>query len=83
MKYRIGEWSRVDRDFTKTFGISFRNFQDGLLTSLFGCIKIDIIKFDEWLKEKHGDEEYIGKSTEQIIHKFYGDAAVLFILQLL
>ena len=51
-------------------------FTDGLIALFMGKAVIDIVKLDEWLKEKHGDDyPDDGMSMSDAIAKFYGEEA--------
>lgn len=46
---------------------------------IFGKIKLDIVKFDDWLHRKHGDYEDEGMSMSDLILSEYGKSAHSFI----
>lgn len=81
--YKIGEFGKVDEKFTGYFGVSFRKFHDSLSSAFFGSACIDLIKFDEWLHEKHGEYEKGKMSMASVIKKYYGEDASKFIEELL
>jgi len=76
MSYKIGEWVRARNDFQNAFGISIQPFYDGLMTMLFESITIDILKFDDFLHQKHGNYEDKGKSMNDIVIEHYGENAL-------
>ena len=75
MGYLLKERSRAHNDFYNAFGISIQPFYDGLITLVFKSIKIDIIKFDDYLHGKYGDYEDEGKSMNDIVVEKYGEDA--------
>jgi hypothetical protein len=83
MAYKIGKWSEAKNDFRECFGISIGPFYDGLMTLLCQSIKIDIVKFDEWIHKQHGDYELENKSLADIIFEYYGDEAAALIDELI
>ena len=67
------------------FGIKAANkFIDTTMTQIFDRIVLDIIAFDDFLHEKHGEyEEEQGISMSELITKEYGAAANSFIDQMI
>jgi hypothetical protein len=83
MAYRVGEWGEVDNDFRDCFDVSFGPFYDGFMTVVCCSIKIDIFKFDKWIKKQHGDYELENKSLADMVFEHYGDEAVALIDELI
>ncbi len=81
--YGIGESAEVRRGFYRHFGTGFGDFYDGLMTVLAGSIRIDIVKFDEWLHRQVGDYEERGMSMAEAVEAHYGREATDFIGKLL
>lgn len=69
--------------FNTLFGVEFRTFYDGILTIAFGALKIDILKFDDHLHEKHGQYEEKGMSMAELITKEYSTEARKLIQELI
>lgn len=66
----------------KHFGIptgSSGAFMDPIFIQLRKEVKLDVLKFDDWLHEKHGEYEADGLSMEEAIDKFYSVDATLFV----
>lgn len=64
------------------FGISNGNrFLDQLIVQASKKVSLDIIKFDEWLHEQEGLEDYESedKSCADVVRERYGEAAEAFI----
>jgi len=80
--YKIGEWSKVRKDFEDAFKCSIQPFYDGLLTVAFKRIVIDIIKFDDYLHQVHGNYEEENKSMEDIVKEYYGENGFLVLQRL-
>lgn len=56
-KYNIGEWTRVDADFKRTFGVSFQRFRNMIDTANANRIVCDSKVLIEWCTENGmGDE---------------------------
>ncbi|KKN58784.1 hypothetical protein LCGC14_0548790 [marine sediment metagenome] len=70
------------KEFQTYFGTQDK-FRDNLITLATGKYSIDIIKFDEWLKEEHGYNETVDGSMEDFIKVSFGQEAVEFIVSLL
>lgn len=70
------EMDILDKEFVKYFGVSFKNFHDRVLSYSFGHAVIDVIKFDDWLREKFGEYENEGKSMKNIILEKFGKDAL-------
>lgn len=68
---------KIHQGLRKYFGITNpAGFTDGLIALFTGKAVIDIIKLDQWLKEKHGDDyPDDGMSMSDAIAKFYGEEA--------
>lgn len=75
----------VSDKFRGYFGISFSIFYDGLMSVLTKSIKIDIMRFDEWLHGQAGayDEGDDARSMEEVITDLYGCDATSFIESLI
>ena len=73
MAYKFSELNKLGDKFMAVFGIGFKPFYDGLMSVLQKQLCIDILKFDEWLHEKHGDYENAGQSMDDCIREHYGD----------
>lgn len=73
--YAPNKCHEVRARFNTLFGVEFRKFYDGILTIAFGALKIDILKFDDYLHEKHGQYEEKRMSMEELITKEYGTKA--------
>jgi len=63
-------------EFYKTFGIYLKHFLDPISG-------FDIIKFDEYLKNKYGDYEDGETSMEDFVEKTFGKDAVALIRKLI
>ncbi len=66
----------------KHFGLSTTaagEFMDLIFIQLRKEVKLDVLKFDDWLHEKHGEYEADGLSMEEAIDKFYSVDATLFV----
>ena len=57
MEYKYSETHKLNEKFRSIFGVGFKDFYDGLMSVALKHLCIDIIKFDDWLHEKHGDYE--------------------------
>lgn len=70
--FELGEWCEVAGQFRKVFHRDFQDFYDKTLSLLvFRQWKIDIVKFDEWLRLRHkdcGEDE----SVKDIVERHYG-----------
>jgi hypothetical protein len=60
-------------------GIRFNDFMDPALSFCIGKPKIDLIKFDNYLHEKHGNYEFRDMSMSDVLAQNYGDKARAFI----
>lgn len=76
MAYKFSELNKLGDKFMAVFGIGFKPFYDGLMSVLQKQLCIDILKFDEWLHQQHGNYEDDGKSMDDIIREHYGDEGV-------
>lgn len=81
--YGIRETAEVREGFYRHFGTGFGDFYDGLMTVLTSSIRIDIVKFDEWLHRQVGDYEDRGMSMAEAVGVQYGREAMDFIEKLL
>jgi hypothetical protein len=81
--YKFSQTQEVKTNFEAYFGVSFGQFYDGFMSVLTKSIKIDIIKFDEYLHKKHGQYENLGLSMEKAICKYYSKEADQFINSLI
>ena len=71
--YKISEIRRATADFKRVFNVlEFAPFYDGEMTIILRKICINIVKFDDYLREVHGDYENEGKSMIDIITEKYG-----------
>jgi len=73
MAYKFSELNKLGDKFMAVFGIGFKPFYDGLMSVASKQLCIDILKFDEWLHEKHGNYEDSGKNMDDCIREHYGD----------
>jgi hypothetical protein len=72
------------RGMDRFFGIRGANrFLDEIFLQLRREVRIDVIKFDDWLHAKHGEYENDGQSMEEVITKHYGEPATTFIRSLI
>ena len=62
---------------------NFNDFLDPLLTINSGKLKLDITKFDDYLREKHGNYEKEGQTMFDVIEIHYGKEAKEFIEKLI
>lgn len=76
MAYKFSETASLSDEFMNVFGIGFKPFYDGLISIASKCLCIDILKFDEWLHQQHGNYEDDGKSMDDIIREHYGEKGV-------
>jgi len=76
MAYKFSETGKLNDKFRSVFGIGFKPFYDGLLSVVSKQLCIDIMKFDEWLHQQHGNYEDDGKSMDDIIREHYGEKGV-------
>ena len=76
MAYKFSELNKLGDKFQRVFGIGFKPFYDGLMSVASKQLCIDILKFDEWLHEKHGNYEDAGESMDDCIREHYGDEGV-------
>ena len=76
MAYKFSETGKLSDEFRSVFGIGFKPFYDGLLSVVSKQLCIDILKFDEWLHQQHGNYEDEGKSMGDIIREHYGEKGV-------
>jgi len=83
MEYKFSETHKLNDKFRGIFGISFKDFYDGLMSVASNHLCIDIIKFDDWLHEKHGNYEDSGQSMEELIREKYGEKGVKLIEDLM
>ena len=70
----------------KHFGIptaAAGKFMDPIFIQLCKEVKLDVISFDDWLHEKHGEYEVDGLSMSEAIDKFYSVDASLFVKSVL
>ena len=66
----------------KHFGLSTTaagEFMDPIFIQLGKQVKLDVLKFDDWLHEKHGEYENDGLSMSEAIDRFYSVDASLFV----
>jgi hypothetical protein len=75
----------VHKKFRQYFnGCSFCHFMDGQLSVAYGEPKIDITKFENYLREEHGaNYDADGLSMEEFLTGKYGKEAARFIWKLL
>jgi len=76
MAYLFSQLNKLGDKFMAVFGIGFKPFYDGLMSVLQKQLCIDIVKFDEWLHEKHGNYEDAGQSMDDCIREHYGEKGV-------
>ena len=76
MAYKFSELNKLGDKFMSVFGIGFKPFYDGLMSVASKQLCIDILKFDEWLHEKHGNYEDAGQSMDDCIREHYGEEGV-------
>jgi hypothetical protein len=76
MAYKFSETGKLGDKFQRVFGIGFKPFYDGLMSVASKQLCIDIMKFDEWLHEKHGNYEDAGQSMDDCIREHYGEEGV-------
>jgi len=76
MAYKFSELNKLGDEFQRVFGIGFKPFYDGLMSVVSKQLCIDLLKFDEWLHEKHGNYEDAGQSMDDCIREHYGDEGV-------
>ncbi len=69
------------KEFQTYFGINDK-FRDNLITLASGKYSLDIIKFDEWLKEEHGYNESMNGSMADFIKATFGQKTVEFVASL-
>ena len=76
---------KVSDSFQKFFGTFKSEWVDNLLSAITKHFVLDIIKFDEWLYEKHGnyDEGENAISMKELILREYGADAEQFMQSLL
>ena len=70
------------KNMNKHFGIKtdVQKYVDVLVSAITGQISMDVIKFDDWLHERHGNyEEERGISMADLIKKEYGQASYSFV----
>lgn len=83
MEYKFSETHLLNDKFQSIFGVGFKPFYDGLMSVALKHLCIDILKFDDWLHERHGDYEDNGQSMEDVIREHYGDKGVKLINELI
>ncbi len=76
MAYKFSETGKLNDEFRNVFGIGFKPFYDGLMSVASKCLCIDILKFDEWLHQQHGNYDDEGKCMDDIIREKYGEKGV-------
>ena len=76
MAYKFSETGKLSDEFRNVFGIGFKPFYDGLISVAAKQLCIDILKFDEWLHQQHGNYEDDGKCMDDIIREHYGEKGV-------
>ena len=76
MAYKFSETGKLNDEFRSVFGIGFKPFYDWLISVAAKCLCIDIMKFDEWLHQQHGNYEDESKSMDDIIREHYGEKGV-------
>ena len=76
MAYKFSQLNKLGDEFRSVFGIGFKPFYDGLISVASKCLCIDILKFDKWLRQQHGNYEDEGKSMDDIIREHYGEKGV-------
>lgn len=76
MAYKFSQLNKLGDEFRSVFGVGFKPFYDGLISIASKCLHIDILKFDEWLHQQHGNYEDDGKSMDDIIREHYGEKGV-------
>jgi len=57
-------------------------FRDNLITLASGKYSLDVIEFDEWLKEEHGYNESRDGSMADFIKSTFGQKAAEFVVSL-
>lgn len=71
------------RGMRELFGITDAGrFMDLVFVQLHE-VKLDVLAFDDWLHEKHGQYEDDGLSMREAIAKHYSEAAAAFVESLL
>ena len=83
MKYKFSETHKLNEKFQSIFGVGFKPFYDGWMSVLSKHLCIDILKFDDWLHEKHGTYENEGMGMNDVIRKYYGEKGVNLIDELI
>jgi hypothetical protein len=64
---------KAQKLFHFTFGLSFKDYVDLMMTSIIMKPVIDIYKFDDWLHDRFGSFEKSGLSSYEVIAKNFGD----------
>ena len=74
----------ANNNFRKYFpGLNFNDFIAGELTLIYGSPKINLIKLDDYLYEKHQDYDREELCLAEVLIKHYGNEAKAFIEKLL
>ena len=81
--YNFNQTQTVKTNFEAYFGVSFGRFYDGLMSVISKRLVIDILKFDDWLHDRHGKYEDKKLSMSDIIFQYYGRDACEFIESLM
>ena len=69
----------MDRHFGIRSGV--QEYVDTMVSAIADKILMDIVKFDEWLHEQHGEyEKEKGMSMAELLKKEYGQAAHDFVV---
>lgn len=76
VRYKAKDWRKVRRKFERLFpSFPLNGLYDRFLSQLSGCIIIDIIGFDNLLKEKYPDD-WREMTISNIVEKHHGKEAV-------
>jgi len=74
-RFKISEYVQAKRQFTDVFNLRIGDFHDPILSIAFGCVLIDVLKFDEWLHQRLGSYEDQGLNMQQLVVQHFGSDA--------
>jgi hypothetical protein len=77
MKYQFQK--ALSKHFPPITGSQAAAYFDGFSSMFANTPKLDVLAFDDWLHEQHGEYEEKGQSMRDCIAAHYGEAAALWV----
>jgi hypothetical protein len=76
---KLTEYTKAKGLFTNFFDLRLSDFYEQEMSVGFQRIQIDIVRFDAWLHQQHGDYESMGYSLKTLLINKYSEQAFKFL----